>query len=215
MPTGQRIYQMFILLLQVGKGLYNPGIPSHAELVTREMHCSDPEGFCWIAPDTCSNGMTLAFWIQYKGSDEEWSCIINSAHFPSSIDTAVQANAFGIYFVRQVPTKLFVYLTGNVTNGRNYYQTFVQVDLEPDTWYHIAMSFSHANGLRLCDGGTKVNFAISMVKMNSDTHFSNARRVSDKVVFFYTHFNYHAVIYERVEIRPGENAEMSTNLQKY
>ena len=124
----QRIYQMFILLLQIGKGLYNPGAPSHAELVTREMYCSNPDRFCWIAPDTCSKGMTLAFWIQYKGSDAEWSCIITSAHFPSNINTGVQANAFGIYFVRQVPTKLFVYLTGNVTNGRNYYQTFVQVN---------------------------------------------------------------------------------------
>ena len=160
MSTGQRIYQLFIPFLQVGKGLYNPGTPSHAELVTREMYCSDPDRFCWIAPDTCTNGMTLAFWIQYKGSHAEWSCIINSARFPSSINTGVQANAFGIYFVRQFPTRLFVYLTGNVTNGRNYYQTFVQVNLEPDTWHHVTMSFSHVNGLRLCEGGTKVIFTI-------------------------------------------------------
>ena len=160
MPTGQCIYQMFIPLLQIGKGLYNPGALAYAELVTREMYCANPERFCWIAPDTCPDGMTLAFWIQYKGSDEEWSCIITSARFPSSINTGVQANAFGIYFVRQVPPKLFVYLTGNLTNGRNYYQTFVQVDSEPDTWYHIAMSFSHATGLRLCEGGAKVIFTI-------------------------------------------------------
>ena len=117
--------------LQAGKGLYNPGSLAYAELVTREMYCADPERFCWIAPDTCPNGMTLAFWIQYKGSDEIKPCIIHSAHFPSSIDTGVEPNTFGIYYFTDV-RKLFVYLAGNVTNSRNYYQTDVKVKLRPD-----------------------------------------------------------------------------------
>ena len=44
-----------------------------------------------------------------------------------------------------------------------------------DTWNHVAMSFSHANGLRLCEGGTKVFFTISMFKMNSGTLFCSAQ----------------------------------------
>ena len=119
------------------------------------MYCADPERFCWIAPDTCPNGMTLAFWMKYKASDAKWPCIIHSTHFPSNIDTAVESNTFGIFYVTDV-TELFVFLRGNVTNGKNYYETRVYVNLEPDTWYHVAMSFSHINGLRLCEGGTNV-----------------------------------------------------------
>ena len=147
--------------LQAGKGLYSPGAPFHAEFVTREMYCADPERFCWIAPDTCPNGMTLAFWIQYKGSDAKWPCIIHSAHFPSSIDTSVESNAFGIFYFTDV-RKLFVYLVGNITNGKNYYQTDVKVRLRPDRWYHVAMSFSHLNGLRLCKDGINVHFTIEV-----------------------------------------------------
>ena len=95
--------------------------------------------------------------------------ILFLCNFPSSLDTGVESNAFGLFYFSDVP-KLFVYLSGNVTNGRNYYQTDVTVGLEPDTWYHVAMSFSHANGLRLCEGGTKVNFTIVLIKMNPKEH---------------------------------------------
>ena len=149
--------------MQVEKGLYNPGAPSYAEMVTREMYCSDPERFCWIAPDTCPNGMTLAFWIQYKGSDDIKPCVIHSTHFPASIDTGVLPNTFGIFYFSDVQ-KLFVYLMGNVTNGRNYYQSDVKVKLRANRWYQFAMSFSHANGLRLCKDGTKVHFPMAVVK---------------------------------------------------
>ena len=136
------------------------------------MYCANPERLCWIAPDTCPNGMTLAFWMQYKGSDSRNSPVITSAHFPSSIDTGVESNAFGIFYFTDVP-KLFVYLRGNVTNGRNYYQTDVQVNLQPDRWYHITMSFSHANGLRLCEGGTKVHFTVAITRTKIINMHSN------------------------------------------
>ena len=129
------------------------------------MYCADPDRFCWIAPDTCPNGMTLAFWMKYKGSDAKRPCIISSAHFPSSIETNVVPNAFGLFYFSDDP-KLFGHLTGNVTNDRNYYQTYVTVGLEPDRWYHVAMTFSHTNGLRLCEGGTKVILTIVLIKMN-------------------------------------------------
>ena len=112
-------------------------------------------------PDTCPNGMTLAFRIQYKGSDEIKPCIIHSGHFPYSVDTGVLPNTFGIFYFTDV-RKLFVYVAGNVTNGKNYYQTEVKVKLRPDRWYHVAMSFSHANGLHLCKDGTKVHFTIEV-----------------------------------------------------
>ena len=154
----------------MGKGLYNPGAPSYAELVTREMYCADPELFCWIARDTCPNGMTLAFWMQYKGSDSKNPCVINSAQFPSSIDTGILSNGFGIFYFTAVP-KLFVFLMGNVTNGKNYYETDVPVSLEPDTWHHVTMSFSHTNGLRLCEGGAKVIFTMIIVEINATVNF--------------------------------------------
>ena len=119
------------------------------------MYCSDPERFCWIAPDTCPSGMTLAFWMKYKGSDTKWPCIINSAHFPSSIDDGGDRSSFGIIYFSDVK-EVFVYLTGNVTNGRNYYQTKVPVESDSTKLYHVTMSFSHTNCLHLCVGGTKV-----------------------------------------------------------
>ena len=54
---------------------------------------------------------------------------------------------------------------GNVTNGKNYYETDVPVSLEPDTWHHVTMSFSHTNGLRLCEGGAKVIFTMIIVEI--------------------------------------------------
>ena len=60
---------------------------------------------------------------------------------------------------------------GNVTNGKNYYETDVPVSLEPDTWHHVTMSFSHANGLRLCEGGAKVIFTMIIVEINATVNF--------------------------------------------
>ena len=101
--------------------------------------------------------MTLAFWLQYKGSHTKWPCIINSAHFPSSIDDGGDSNTFGrsIFYFSDVK-ELFVYLTGNVTNGRNCYQTKIPVELDSTKWYHVTMSFSQINRINLCVGGTEV-----------------------------------------------------------
>ena len=120
------------------------------------MYFSDPERFCWIAPDTCQHGMTVAFWFQYKGSDHNAPGIITSANYPPSETNHPNPNAFGIYYFTDTP-KVFVYMAGNVsTVNRNYYQTNVGVNLHPNSWYHIALSFSLGNGLRLCLNGGQV-----------------------------------------------------------
>ena len=142
---------------QVGKGLYTPGRPAYAEIVTKSMYFGDPLKFCWIVPDTCPLGMTLAFWMQFKNADTAAPAIVTSANYPPSETNHPTTNSFGIYYFLTSPKKVFVYLSGNTTKVNiNYYQTEVTTTLDPNSWYHITMSFSHDNGLKLCVNGDKV-----------------------------------------------------------
>ncbi len=158
--TMQHVFGSFC---QIGRGVSTAGAPGFAELVSTEMYKSDPKGFCWIAPDTCEKGATIAFWLKYQGPNPS-SAGFDAVGFltthlfsPSAVnpDDGPTANAFSIYYF--LAGHYFAYLSRE-NPGQDYFQVKILQPAVENQWIHVALAFSDENGLTMCIKGSAVQF---------------------------------------------------------
>lgn len=127
-----------------------------AELLPRDTYLSAPGRHCWVAPDSCPLGATIAFWTQYFTSDSCPAALVVSNAYATDENQPIP-RAFGVYYFENAGgIDLFAYLGGEMTGGKNYYQHRVAMVTTEGAWHHVTLTFSRANGLRLCVDGTRV-----------------------------------------------------------